>query len=60
MTNSLIEKLEARIKDLEDKERFIRSPKNPDGMPGSILLGRVQGQIGEAKYWLEEVKKNGV
>lgn len=59
-TIPLIEKLEVRIKDLEDKEHFMRSPKNPGGMPESILLGRVQGQIGEAKYWLAEVKKNGV
>lgn len=53
ITVELEEKLRARILDLEDKERWMRNPKNPDGFAASILIGRCQGQIGEIKYIMQ-------
>lgn len=51
--------IQVRIADLEDKERWMRDPKNPDGHPSAILLGRVQGQISEAKHILLLAQRSG-
>jgi hypothetical protein len=45
--------LRTRLADLVDKESWMRNSKNPDGPSAPILIGRVQGQIGEVKYILE-------
>lgn len=55
ITAEFEERLRARLKDLKDKEAFMRSPASQGGgFPRSILIGRMQGQIGEVEHILRE------
>ena len=59
METKLRKFFEQRIKWLMDKELEMRRPNSPDYTPNELLWGRVQGQIGEAKFWLDYLAKAG-